>query len=433
MKKNVLVFSGAPYPAMEICSCIKFNMLFRPVAAASYSNHSEFFFDETVNNLPFVNADNFIEEFVKVIEEKNISYIIPTDDTIAVELTKHQNELPAKVVCSPYKTALLCRHKKLTYEALKGECFVPRVYHMEEIDGIVDYPVFVKPDNGQGSCGAAKAENRDELRKIQDLENMVICEYLPGEEYTVDCFTDRFGKLIFCNPRSRSRIMNGITARGYNVPCTVEFQEIIDIINRRITFRGYWFAQMKRDSDGNLKLMELCCRFAGTFGVSKSLGANLPLMALCDAAGMDTDVIVNDYNIVSDKTYIDRYQIDYAYNTVYIDYDDTITFKNGSCVNPYVMSYLYQCQNLGRKIILLSRHSYDHDNSLEDDMRLLSVPRSLFTEIHDLSWNEQKSNYIHEQKSIFIDNSFAERKKVHDTCNIPVFDVTNIDCLFDWR
>ena len=66
-------------------------------------------------------------------------------------------------------------------------------------------------------------------------------------------------------------------------------------------------------------------------------------------------------------------------------------------------------------------------------MRLLSVPSSLFTEIHDLSWNEQKSNYIHEQKSIFIDNSFAERKKVHDTCNIPVFDVTNIDCLFDWR
>ena len=169
MKKNVLVFSGAPYPAMEICSCIKFNMLFRPVAAASYSNHSEFFFDETVNNLPFVNADNFIEEFVKVIEEKNISYIIPTDDTIAVELTKHQNELPAKVVCSPYKTALLCRHKKLTYEALKGEYFIPRVYHMEEIDGIVDYPVFVKPDDGQGPRGAAKAENRDELRKIQDL------------------------------------------------------------------------------------------------------------------------------------------------------------------------------------------------------------------------------------------------------------------------
>ena len=434
MKRNVLVFAGGPYPAILISDCLKYNMIFHPIAASSYSNHSKFVYEDCVEGLPFVFEDNFLDEFVKLIVEKNVEFVIPTDDTIALFLSKSQEKIPAIIVCSPYKTAELCRYKKKTYHALHGSDFIPLVYDNNKLEDIVDYPVFVKPDDGQGSQGTKRIDEYSEFQFINHVDKKVVCEYLPGEEYTVDYFTDRNRKLLFCNPRSRSRIMYGITARGFNVPLTDEFRQIIEEINEKVEFRGYWFIQLKRDKHGKLKLLEICTRFAGTFGISKSLGVNLPLLALCDFAGMDTEVIINNYEVVSDKSFIDRYQLNLEYERVYIDYDDTITCNKGTQVNPYIMAYLYQCKAKSKKIILITRHGYSHENTLIDDMNRLAIPENLFDEIIELSWEEEKSNVINNDiTSIFIDNSFNERKKVSRALHIPVFDVSNVDCLFDWR
>jgi hydroxymethylpyrimidine pyrophosphatase-like HAD family hydrolase len=156
-------------------------------------------------------------------------------------------------------------------------------------------------------------------------------------------------------------------------------------------------------------------------------------MALCDAAEMDTAAIVNDYQVVSDKTYIDRYKLSIDYDTVYVDYDDTITCNKGEDINPYVMAFLYQCLNKNRSLILLTRHTLDKGNDLREDMHRRAISEEMFTEIHDISWNEEKADFIKSKKAIFLDNSFAERKKVHDKVGIAVFDISNIDCLFDWR
>jgi hypothetical protein len=434
MKKNVLVFAGGPYPAIQINDCLKYSMVFNPIAASSYSNHSKFVFKECIEGLPYIQDSDFLEEFVKLIIARNIEFVIPTDDTIALLLSKNQEIIPAKIVCSPYKTAELCRYKKKTYDALREYDFIPTVYENDKLREIDEYPVFIKPDDGQGSQGIKRLDSYDEFKNINRIENKVICEYLPGKEYTVDCFTDRSRSLLFCNPRRRARIMYGISARGYNVPLTDEFKRIIELINEEIEFRGYWFAQLKRDKFGKLKLLEICTRFSGTFGVSKSLGVNLPLLSLCDFAGMDTEVIVNNYDVIADKSFIDRYQLNLEYNHVYIDYDDTITCNEGSQVNPYIMAYLYQCKAKNRKIILVTRHEKSKKNTLIDDMERLAVPVQLFDEIIELSWDEEKADVIDKNNSsIFIDNSFNERKKVSNNLCVPVFDVSNIDCLFDWR
>ena len=212
-----------------------------------------------------------------------------------------------------------------------------------------------------------------------------------------------------------------------------EFKSIISALNQRLSFRGYWYVQLKRDSFGNLKLLEICTRFAGSFAFSKGLGVNLPLLSLLDFAGLPADVVKNDYHLEVDKTYIDRYSPCIDYDTVYIDYDDTITTNDGENVNPYVIAYLYQCKNKGKKIVLLTRHADTFKESIYIDFDKKRLSKQLFDEIIELSWNDNKCNHIESSNSIFIDNSFAERKVVKDSCGIPVFDVINIDCLFDWR
>jgi carbamoylphosphate synthase large subunit len=67
------------------------------------------------------------------------------------------------------------------------------------IDEIINYPVFVKPDNYYGAQGTELVDNETQLVKFfNNGSNHVVCEYLKGEEYTVDCFSYSNSELIFC-------------------------------------------------------------------------------------------------------------------------------------------------------------------------------------------------------------------------------------------
>ena len=46
---------------------------------------------------------------------------------------------------------------------------------------------------------------------------MIVTEYLPGREYTVDCFSDRDQGLQYCAPRLRVRTRNGIAMDSRSV------------------------------------------------------------------------------------------------------------------------------------------------------------------------------------------------------------------------
>lgn len=106
----------------------------------------------------------------------------------------------------------VCRSKRKTYLALAQYAFVPKVYeHPSEIEA---YPVFLKPAVGQGSEGAnvLMCANSCKSELMVDPGN-IICEYLSGDEYTVDCFFDRHGCLLAALPRVRERIKMGISVR----------------------------------------------------------------------------------------------------------------------------------------------------------------------------------------------------------------------------
>jgi len=426
MKKNVLIFSGGSYPAVEIYFCLKNNMLFNPIAASSYEDHSQFLFKEYYSDLPYISEENFIEKLNELIEKAKIELIIPTHDTIAMYLMENENKINAKIVCSPYETALICRHKSLIYDKFKNYDFTPKIY--SRIDENIIYPVFCKQDIGEGSRDTHLINNKVELERLLQNNNYLICEYLPGDEITIDCFTNRKGELLFSNPRKRLRIMNGISARSVNIELTYELYNIVTIINNTLKFRGYWFVQLKKDSVGKYKLLEISTRFAGTFNLSKNLDVNLPLLALCDRLDMDVSITPNNYKITSDKTYIDRFKLDISYERVYIDFDDTIVF-NRSKYNTQVMMFIYQCINEGKEIVLITKHEFD----LDETMKRLHLSKDLFNEIILVPVNMPKYKMMNNDKpSIFIDNSYNERKLVKLNLNMHTFDISNIECLIDW-
>lgn len=428
MKKKILIFPAGTEIAFEVLNALKYSKFVELIGGNSVPSHAEMVFENVLENFPNIDDDNFVPFLNKAIEDYDIDYIYPAHDSVCLKLTQLQNEIKAKVVTSSLNTVEICRSKIKTYEYLKDEYYIPTTY--KEVETIKSFPVFIKPTVGQGSQGAKLVKSKDELIRLlaENREEYVICEYLSGEEYTIDCFTDRHGKLRVAFPRVRERIRNGIAVRSKRIFNESKLFEIAERINAKFDFNGAWFFQVKKNNEGEYKLLEISPRIPGTMGVSRNTGVNFPLLTLYNIWGYDIDILENgDEDILLDRAFISRYKTNIEFEKVYIDFDDTLYL--GNKVNLTIIMFLYQCVNKGKKIILITKHEKDILNSLKE----LRISKELFDEIILIEKNDQKYKYIDANGSIFIDDSFAERKMVKEKVGIAVFDLDMIESLIDWR
>jgi len=425
-KVKVLIFPAGEINSVELHDALSHNVNIDVFGASSVDRHGGYIFKKYRAGLPNISDDSFIETFNELIKEWDIQYVFPTHDTVALFLSKNQSLIEAKVIVSSYETAAICRDKKKTYAVFEDCDFCPKQYSVFSV-----FPLFIKPVDGQGAQGAKLIKNAKDIPCDIDLSRYVISEYLPGKEMTVDCITDSKGQLCACLPRTRNRLLAGVCVSGRSEKATDEIMGIAKEINRRLKFLGLWFFQVKQSVDGKYKLLEVSTRCAGTMCLSRAIGVNLPLLSIYAAQGKNISVFENPYKVVVDRILISRYKIDYEYDTVYVDYDDTVVEKDNVCLP--VIKFLYQCRNKGIKIVLITRHEEDHEDSIEDSLKMHCIDKSLFAQIVKITFSDKKSYYIKSEKSIFIDNAYAERKEVHDVKGIPVFDVEGIEVLEDWR
>lgn len=426
MKENVLVFPCGSEIGLEIYKSLAFSTHYNLVGGSSVDDHGRFVYSSYVDGIPFINSPEFINVINRIIDEYDIKYIFPAHDDVVVKLSQESanNNLHCKVITSPVKTCEVTRSKKKTYEAFSGIVCTPHIYSNVSDLKNDDFPVFLKPDVGQGSKGTFKASSLEEVKFYIDKDpSLIILEYLPGKEFTIDCFTNRKGELLFCEGRVRSRVQNGISVNS-STDNNVDFRKIAEKINKTLIFNGVWFFQLKEDAQGKLVLMEIAPRIAGTMGLVRCKGVNLPLLSLFNEAGKNVSIIENHCNVVIDRALQNRYHHNIKYLHVYIDFDDLVVFNNK--VNPLVLAFVFQCINKNIKIHLITRHKKDITSTLKN-YRLSNI----FDEVIQVDVGDQKHKYIKEKDAIFIDDSFAEREAIHDKCGIPVFDVHMIESLME--
>jgi len=422
--KNVLVFPCGTEIGLEINRALGDSKHFRLIGASSVDDHGKYVYKNYVSGLPFVDAVTFIDELNKVIELNNIDFVIPSHDSAVLKMAENERIIKATVITSPAETCRICRSKQKTHDLFANLIASPHHYRLTDE---MAFPVFLKPDVGQGTKGTYVANSKEEISfYIQKDPTLLIMEYLPGKEYTVDCFTDRNGKLLFAEGRERARISNGISVNSKPVN-NVQFHQIAEIINKTLSFQGAWFYQVKERTSGELALMEISPRIAGTMALFRVCGVNFIELSLFDRMGADISILYNKLDIEIDRALSSKFTIKHNYNTVYIDFDDTLIVDN--LVNTSVIKYLYQVRNSGKKIILLSKHR----RNIEDSLKQFAISNFLFNEIIVIKDGEEKSDFITDMNSIFIDDSFAERKKVFDKLHIPVFSLDSVESLLSWK
>lgn len=424
---NVLVYPADTEIGLEINNALKYVKFIHLIGVSPTMRHGRFVFADFLGNFDADTDDKLIKRFNALIEAKQIDMIFPASDDMALFFAAHQARLNAEVIGSDWFTNRIARSKRRTSEFFADEGILPAYY--PTADEVDQYPVFVKPVVGAGSDGVALIHNKDELQyKLVDGKDYLITEYLPGKEFTVDCFTDRFGKLCFSGIRERRRVRNGISVNTANTQLPDEVRAIATIINRKLNLRGVWFFQVKQTANGEYRLMEFATRVAGTMCLYRSLGINLPLLSIYDRLNYPIKIQENHYQIEVDRALSNKYQLSVDYRTLVIDFDDTITLKNQ--VNPLTMYLLYQAMNQQISIVLLTRHKAN----LTETLRRLNIDPHLFTAIHHLTDQTPKGPIVAQYvKPIFIDDSFVERDNVLQEVGCPVFDVAAIEGLINWQ
>ena len=423
--KNVLVFPCGSEIGLEISRALAQSKHFKIIGANSIDDHGKYVYEHYITNVPFIEEENFIQEINKIIKEYSIDYIIPAHDSAILKFSKNSLLVNAPIITSPLKTCQITRSKKETYDFFKNIIATPKVYKKNV--GLT-FPVFLKPDVGQGSKGTYKVNTEEELEfYIKKDSTLLALEYLPGKEYTIDCFTNKNGILLFAEGRERNRISNGISVNSKPIK-NPEFQKIASKINNALPFQGVWFFQLKERENGELVLMEISPRIAGTMALYRVIGINFIQLSLFDKMGYDVRIINNKLDIEIDRALFSRYEFPIDYNTIYIDLDDTIIIGN-STINTTIIKFIYQARNLGKKIILITKHKLDVETTLNQ----YAISSSLFNEIIIIEQHQKKSDFIKDLNSIFIDDSFQERIDVFENLKIPVFDIDAVESLLTWK
>lgn len=425
IKHNVLIFPAGSEIGLEIYNALKYSHHVEVFGASGKSDHAAFIYAEgryVEDESMYVDQVHFIERLNGHLRRLNIEFIYPTHDTIAVFLAEHQAQLAARVITSCAETNRIARSKRKTYTLLRPFDICPRVFAAPYSD--LPFPVFLKPDEGQGGKGSARADDEQDLtfylRKSPDL---LVTEHLPGEELSVDCFTDFNGELMFIGPRTRERVQMGISFRSTAVEVTDEIRRIAQAINATVSLNGAWFFQIKQDHSGRFKLLEFAPRQSSTMGLYRHAGVNFALLSLFNALEMPVQILMNDYPVQLDRCLHNRFKANLSYSRVYVDFDETVIAENR--VNDRVMAFLYQCRNRGIALVLLTKHRYD----IKETLHRFGIAWNLFTDVVQLADDQHKWDFIDPEGAIFIDNYWFDRRDVKEKLGVPVFDVDAVECL----
>jgi carbamoyl-phosphate synthase large subunit len=239
--------------------------------------------------VPRGDAPELVPALLAACQARKIDLMLPTVDAEFVPLAQARADFEALGVAlpiSPLDCLRICRDKHELLARVKGIVPVPEYEPLtpEAAVRVTSFPRFVKPRLGAGSRGAEKITRREDLDALPQDGSILVQEYLPGEEYSVDVYVRGDGRVIAAVPRERMKTDSGIavTARTVDVP------EVIEAARRvaeEIGVRYVANVQFKRAADGIFKLLEVNPRFPGTLPLTTAAGVDMPKLLVDDVAG----------------------------------------------------------------------------------------------------------------------------------------------------
>ncbi len=239
--------------------------------------------------LPRGDDATFAQAALDACRANGIEAMVSTVDAELVPLAEMRAEFEAagiRLPMSPFETLRLCRDKLALLRKLESVVPVPAYMVLTAATPSLPapFPWFTKPRAGSGSRDLTRIDSMADLAALPRDGSLLLQEYLPGEEYSVDVYAREDGRVIAAVPRERMKTDSGIaiTARTLHLP------EVIDAAVRAAQGAGVRYVanvQFRRAADGRFKLLEINPRFPGTLPLTAAAGVDIPRLMVEELEG----------------------------------------------------------------------------------------------------------------------------------------------------
>lgn len=243
--------------------------------------------------LNYIETDQQFEKVLEIIKKENVRVILPISASETKYYARRKNlllGLGVVFVGSSASVVSLCDEKDQFFSKISTT--FPTPHRIEISNGEpAQYPCFVKPVNGSGSKNAGLCRSKSDWEYCSVLtEKLLVQEYLPGIEYSVDVLSSLTGSPLIAIPRQRLEIQNGITVKG-QVVADLKIQQLCLKLAKYLKLCGPSCMQLKLRADGTPVFIEVNPRLGGSsvisgvagfdmFIASVKLGLNLPIRSL---------------------------------------------------------------------------------------------------------------------------------------------------------
>jgi carbamoyl-phosphate synthase large subunit len=231
----------------------------------------------------------FASALLGLCSDLRVRILLPTCDAELEPLAAARDDFAAagtELLLAPSRALGLILDKLALARHCAGVVRVPRTEpFLAGVDsGSWDYPVIVKPRRGSGSRGIVIVDSPAALSRLDRSPDLMIQEYLPGEEYSIDVLADAGGRVLAAVPRVRERVDSGVSVAGR----TVHDAELEQFGGRVAAATGLTYVanvQCKRDRSGRPALLEVNPRVPGTLGLTIASGVDMPRIAVDSLLG----------------------------------------------------------------------------------------------------------------------------------------------------
>lgn len=255
--------------------------------------------------VPRITDNNYVDELLKICKEENIDAILSLIDPELSILSKEKEKfkkLGVKVLVSDYEVTELCFDKMAMFKFLEDNGFkTAKTYcdiesFRDDIESNkVNFPVFVKPRTGSASLGINKVDNMKHLEILFELsDDLIIQEFLDGQEYGIDVYTDFISKdVVSIFAKKKIRMRSGETDKAVSVKDDSLFELIKDFITKLGTIGAVDIDVF--EVNGEYYISEVNPRFGGGHLIAYECGDNYPLYIKNNLLGISNKCNIGNY------------------------------------------------------------------------------------------------------------------------------------------
>lgn len=255
--------------------------------------------------VPRITEPGYIDIILDICKKENISGVLSLIDPELSLLAENEDKFKNRgttVIGSSYELCERALDKMQMFQWLRShgyncaKSYVDKNEFLADVKtGKANYPVFVKPVRGSASIAISKVFDNETVDLLFDhSDNLMIQEYLDGQEIGADCYIDLLsGELVSVFTKKKIVMRAGETDKSISF----KDEKLFELIKKFVNESG-WRGQIDIDIfeiNGEYHISEVNPRFGGGYPHAYECGADHMKLIINNLNGIVNSDVIGNY------------------------------------------------------------------------------------------------------------------------------------------